>query len=323
MILRSLRVVVALLAVVLCSAAGAQAYPNKPVRLIVPYAPGGSPDVFARAIAAQLTEQMGQSFVVENRGGAGGIAACELVAKAEPDGYTLLVPDVAQLAINPALFPKLSYDPVKDFAPISLIGSIPLFLVAHPSLKVDSVPELVKMAKARPGELTYGTGGVGSLAHILMESFKQPLGLDIVHVPFKGSGASTPAFLGGQLSTLMTAYAAIGPHVKAGNAKLLAVSSTTRSPLAPDVPPIADYIPGYNFTAEIGLLAPAGTPPAIIERLSAEVAKAVRHPDLVQRFNGIGAVPMSSTPQEYADNIRGHLPRYAKAVKASGAKPSD
>ena len=320
---RFLRVAMALFAAALCAAAAAQTYPNKTVRLVVPYAPGGSPDVFARAIAARLTEQMGQPFVVENRGGAGGIAACEMVAKSEPDGYTLLVPDIAQLAINPALFPKLAYDPVKDFAPISLIGSIPLFLVVHPSLKIDSVPELIKVAKARPGELTYGTGGVGSLAHILMESFKQPLGLDIVHLPFKGSGASTPAFLGGQLSTLMTAYAAIGQHVKAGNAKLLAVSSATRSPLAPDIPPIADYIPGYNFTAEIGLLAPAGTPPAIIERLSAEVAKAVRHPDVVTRFSGIGAVPMSSTPEEYAANIRGHLPRYAKAVKDSGAKASD
>jgi len=313
----------ALAAAMICMQAWAQDYPNKPVRLIVPYAPGGSPDVFARVVGARLTETLGQSFVVENRPGAGGIAACELVAKADPDGYTLLVPDIAQLAVNPALFAKLPYDPIKDFAPISLIGAIPLFLVVRPALQVNSVPELVALAKSRPGKLTYGTGGVGSLAHILMESFKRPLGLDIIHVPYKGSGASTPAFLGGHLDALMTAFAAIGPHVKAGNAKVLAVSSLSRSPVAPDVPAISEFIPGYDFTAEIGLLAPAGTPAAIVNKLSAEVAKAVKHPDTVQRFAAIGAVPTSNTPEAYAENIRRHLPRFARAVKDSGAKASD
>ena len=316
-------VALALAAVLSCAQAVAQEYPTKTVRLIVPYAPGGSPDVFARVMATRLSESLGQPFVVENRPGAGGIAACEMVAKAEPDGYTLLVPDIAQLAINPALFKKLNYDPVKDFAPISLIGAIPLFLVARPALQVNTVPELIALSRSKPGGLNYGTGGVGSLAHILMESFKRPLALDIVHVPYKGSGASTPAFLGGHLDLLMTAFAAIGPHVKAGNAKVLAVSSATRSALAPDVPSISEFIPGYDFTAEIGMLAPAGTPVAILNKLAAEVAKAVQQPDTIQRFTAIGAVPVSNTPQAYADNIKRHIPRFDKAVKDSGATASD
>lgn len=316
-------VVVGLVVALACAQPLAQEYPLKPVRLIVPYAPGGSPDVFARVIGTRLSESLGQPFVVENRAGAGGIAAAEHVAKSEPDGYTLLVPDVAQLAVNPALFAKIPYDPVKDFAPISLIGSIPLFLVVRPALQVNTVPELVILAKSKPGQLSYGTGGIGSLAHILMESFKRPLGLDILHVPFKGSGASTPAFLAGHVDMLMTAFAAIGPHVAAGNAKVLAVSSATRSPAAPDVPPIADFIPGYDFTAEIGLLAPAGTPPHIVNKLAAEVAKAVQHPDTIQRFSAIGAVPMSTTPAAYAENIKRQLPRFEKAVKESGAQASN
>lgn len=318
--LSRLRILLLLFAAFFGSHAFAQAYPNKPVRLIVPYAPGGSPDVFARVIATRLTESLGQPFVVENRPGAGGIAACELVAKAEPDGYTLLVPDIAQLAVNPFLFTKLPYDSVKDFAPISLIGSIPLFLVVRPALQVNSVNDLVTLAKAKPGQLTYGTGGVGSLAHILMESFKRPVGLDIVHVPYKGSGASTPAFLGGHLDMLMVAFPAISQHVKAGNVKMLAVTSAARSPLAPELPTIGEFIPGYDFTAEIGLLAPAGTPPAIVNKLAAEVAKAVRHPDTIQRLAGLGATPVSTTPEAYAENIRRHLVRFEKAVKDSGAK---
>ncbi|HVG05476.1 MAG TPA: tripartite tricarboxylate transporter substrate binding protein [Burkholderiaceae bacterium] len=315
--------VIALAAVLMCAPSTAQEYPVRPVRLIVPYAPGGSPDVFARVIGTRLSEALGQPFVVENRAGAGGIAAAEHVAKSDPDGYTLLVPDVAQLAVNPALFAKIPYDPVKDFAPISLIGSIPLFIVVRPSLQVNSVPELVKLAKSKPGQLSYGTGGIGSLAHILMESFKRPLGLDILHVPFKGSGASTPAFLAGHVDMLMTAFAAVGPHVTAGNVKVLAVSSATRSPAAPDVPSISEFIPGYDFTAEIGLLAPAGTPAHIVNKLAAEVAKAVKHPDTIQRFSTIGALPMSTTPEAYAENIKRQLPRFDKAVKESGAKATN
>jgi len=303
-----------------CAVVFAQDYPNRPVRLIVPYAAGGAPDVFARIIGQRLSESLGQQFIVENRPGAGGISASETVAKAAPDGYTLLVPDVPQTAINPHMFAKLPYDPAKDFAPVSLIATIPLFIVSQPAMPVNSVAELVAAAKAAPGKFNYGSAGIGSLHHILMESFKGALGLDIVHVPYKGSGQSTPAFIGGELTTLVTALAAIGPHVKAGKAKLLAVSSLARSPLAPDVPAISETIPGYDFTSEIGLLAPAGTPPAVIAKLAAEVAKAVRHPDTVQRLTALGAVPVGNSPEAYGEMMKRNLTRYAKAVKDSGAR---
>ena len=239
---------------IFCSAVSAQDYPNRPVRLIVPSAAGGAPDVFARVVGQRLSEAMGQQFIVENRPGAGGISASEAVAKAVPDGYTLLVPDIPQLAINPFMFSKLPYDPQKDFAPVSLIASIPLFLVVQPSAQINSVAELVAAARANPGKMNYGSAGIGSLHHILMESFKGALGLNIVHVPYKGSGQSTPAFIGGDVTMLVTALAAIGPHVKAGKAKLLAVSSLARSPQEPDVPAVSESVAGFDFTSEIGLL---------------------------------------------------------------------
>jgi len=311
-------ILVALLA--LTGVARAQDYPNRPVRLIVPYAAGGAPDVFARVIGQRLAESMGQQFIVENRPGAGGISASESVAKAAPDGYTLLVPDVPQTAINPYMFAKLPYDPARDFAPISLIATIPLFLVVQPSAQINSVAELVAAAKAAPGKLTYGSAGIGSLHHILMESFKGALGIDIVHVPYKGSGQSVPAFIGGELTMLVTALAAVGPHVKAGKAKLIAVTSLARSPLAPEVPAVSETIPGYDFVSEIGLLAPAGTPRPVIAKLAAEVAKAVKHPDTVQRLTTLGAVPVGNTPEAYGEMMKRNLERYAKAVKDSGAK---
>jgi tripartite-type tricarboxylate transporter receptor subunit TctC len=298
----------------------AQEYPNRPVRLIVPYAAGGAPDVFARVIGQRLSESLGQQFIVENRPGAGGISASEAVAKAAPDGYTLLVPDVPQTAINPYMFSKLPYDPAKDFVPVSLIATIPLFLVTQPSAQTNTVAELVAAAKAAPGKLNYGSAGIGSIHHILMESFKASLGLDIVHVPYKGSSQSTPAFIGGELAMLVTAIAAIGPHVKTGKARLIAVTSLARSPLAPDVPAVSETIPGYEFVSEIGLLAPAGTPRAVIAKLAAEVAKAVKHPDTVQRLTALGAVPVGNTPEAYGEMMKRNLERYAKAVRDSGAK---
>ncbi len=300
--------------------AQAQDYPNRPVKLIVPYAAGGAPDVFARVIGQRLSEAMGQQFIVENRPGAGGISASEAVARAAPDGYTLLVPDVPQTAINPYMFSKLSYDPAKDFAPVSLIASIPLFLVTQPSAQINSVAELVAAAKAAPGKMNYGSAGIGSLHHILMESFKASLGLDITHVPYKGSGQSVPAFIGGELTMLVTALAAVGPHAKAGKAKLIAVTSQARSPLAPEVPAVSETIPGYDFVSEIGLVAPAGTPAAVINKLAAEVARAVKHPDVVQRLTALGAVPVGNTPEAYGEMMRRNLTRYAKAVRDSGAK---
>jgi tripartite-type tricarboxylate transporter receptor subunit TctC len=315
------RVIAALLGfVATLGMAQAQDYPSRPVRLIVPYAAGGAPDVFARLVGQRLSESMGQQFIVENRPGAGGISASEVVAKAAPDGYTLLVPDVPQLAINPYMFSKLPYDPAKDFAPVSVIATIPLFIVTQPSANINTVADLVAAAKAAPGRMNYGSAGIGSLHHILMESFKVSLGLDIVHVPYKGSGQSTPAFIGGELTMLVTALASVGPHVKAGKAKLVAVTSLARSPLAPEVPAISETIPGFDFVSEIGLVAPAGTPQPVIAKLAAEVAKAVKHPDVVQRLTALGAVPVGNSPEAYGEMMKRNLARYAKAVKDSGAR---
>ena len=225
-----------------CEDATAQEYPNRPVKLMVPYAAGGAPDVLARLIAQRLSETLGQSFVVENRAGAGGIAACEAVAKASADGYTLLVPDVPQLAINPYLFAKLSYDPVKDFAPVSIIAMTPMFIVVSPSLNADTLPALIALAKSKPGQLTYASAGIGSLHHIAMESLKVAVAMDLVHVPYKGTGQSVPAFVAGDVAVLVSTLAAVEPFVKSGKAKLLAGTPAKRTSRTPDVPSVSEFI---------------------------------------------------------------------------------
>ena len=299
--------------------AGAQQYPDRQIRMIIPFAAGGTTDLLARAIGQQLTEAWGQPVVSDNRTGANGVIASEIVAKSPGDGYTLELVAMGH-ATNPLVYKRLPFDSDKDFTPISLIATIPLFLVVQPSAQINSVAELVAAAKAAPGKLTYGSAGIGSLHHILMESFKGALGIDIVHVPYKGSGQSVPAFIGGELTMLVTALAAVGPHVKAGKAKLIAVTSLARSPLAPEGPAVSETIPGYDFVSEIGLLAPAGTPRPVIAKLAAEVAKAVKHPDTVQRLTTLGAVPVGNTPEAYGEMMKRNLERYAKAVKDSGAK---
>lgn len=314
------------LCILLCAAlaacgALAQDYPARPVKLLVPYAPGGLPDTMVRIMAPRLTEALGQQVVVENRGGAGGVAGTEAVAKAPADGYTLLVADVGQLAINPHLYLKLSYDPLKDFAAVSLLGTSALFPVAHPSVAAGSLAELVALAKARPGQLNYGSSGAGSIHHLATEALKSALGLDIVHVPYKGTGQSVPALLGGQVSLLFAALPSIEAHVKSGRVKLLAVSTPRRSPQAPDVPAIAEFgIAGYDFAPQIGVLAPAATPAAIVSRLATEMHRAVHHADTVHRFAQLGIDPVGSTPEVYAAQIRSAYVRYAKVVKDTGAR---
>ena len=302
--------------------ATAQDYPAKPVRMVVPYAAGGLPDTMTRIIAQRLSETFGQQFVVENRAGAGGIAACEVVAKAAADGYTLLVADVAQTAINPALYSKLPYDPIKDFTPVSIMGTSAQFLAAHPSVPANTLTELIVLAKARPGQLNYGSGGTGSLHHLSMEALKSALGLDIVHVPYKGTAQSVPAMISGEVALAFSALPSLAGHLKAGRVKLLAVNTSKRSAQAPDVPTIAEVagIPDFDYPPEIGVLAPAGTPPGIISRLASGIARAARHPDTVQRFTALGIDPVGNTPEAYAAQIRIDIEKYAKAVKISGAK---
>ena len=296
-------------------------YPVRAIKIVVPYAAGGLPDTMTRAVTPKLGESLGQPVVVENMGGAGGISGVTEVARAQPDGYTLLVADVGQIAINPHLFTKLPYDPMKDLAPVSLIGTSPLYLVAHPTVPVNSLKDLVAYAKANPGKLNYGSSGIGSIHHLATEALKAGFGIDIVHVPYKGTGQSVPALLGGQVALLYSALPSIAGHLKDGKVKILAISSAKRSPQTPEVPTVAESgIAGYDYVAEIGMLAPAGTPREIIQRLAGETAKVVKQPDVVQRFTQLGIDAVGSTPEAYATLNKSDYEKYAKLVKASGAK---
>jgi tripartite-type tricarboxylate transporter receptor subunit TctC len=297
----------------------AQDFPNKPIRMIVPYAAGGLPDTMIRILTAG--ELLGQPIVVENRGGAGGISGSEAVAKSAPDGYTLLVADVGQVAINPYIFSKLPYDPQKDLTPVTLIGTSVLYLCLHPSVPAESFKDLVAYIKANPGKVNYGSSGVGSIHHLATEALKVALKLDIVHVPYKGTGQAVPALLGGQVTMLYSSLPPIEAHLKDHKVKIVAVSTSKRTAELPEVPTVAENgVPGYHFAPEIGVLAPAGTPAAVVQKLAAELGKAARHPDTVKRFTQLGIEAVGSTPSEYAALIRASDKRYAEVVRLSGVK---
>jgi tripartite-type tricarboxylate transporter receptor subunit TctC len=302
-------------------AANAQGYPARAIKVVVPYAAGGLPDTMARLVGQKMGDAMGQQMVIENRAGAGGIVGTNDVAKAAPDGYTLLVADVAQIAINPHLFSKLPYDPLKELAGVSMMGTSALYLVAHSSVPAPSMNELVALIRSQPGKLSYGSSGLGSIHHLAMEALKVGFGLDMLHVPYKGTGQSVPALLGGQVPLLYAALPSIESHVKAGTVKILAVSTPQRSAQTPEVPTVAESgVPGYDFVAQIGFYAPAGTPREIVSRLAAEAQKAVKQPDVAQRFRQLGIDPVGSTPQAYDAANRASYRKYERVVKASGAK---
>jgi tripartite-type tricarboxylate transporter receptor subunit TctC len=294
---------------------------NRPVKIVVAYAAGGGADALARLMAQRLQEQTGQPFVVENKPGAGGIVGAEMVAKSPADGYTLLLTDT-QVVITPSMFDKLPYDTLKDLKGISLMTSVPLFIAVKKTEKIDSLKDLIAQAKANPGKFSYGSPGIGSLHHIAMESLKHSLGVQITHVPYKGSGQSVVGFLAGDVQVLVASLPAILQHFKTGNVKLLAVSSLQRSPQAPDVPTIAEVaLPGFDFATEIGMLAPGGTPPDVVAKLNTEIVRALKNPDSVQRITDVmGAVPVGSTSEAYNKRLAEGLDAYAKAVKISGAK---
>jgi len=309
------------LALVASFAASAQGYPNRPIKVVVPYAAGGLPDTMARLVGQKMGDSLGQQFVVENRPGAGGIVGTTDVARAAPDGYTLLVADVSQIAINPHLFSKLPYDPLKDLTGVSMMGTSALYLVAHSSVPAASMKELVALIKAEPGKISYGSSGLGSIHHLAMEALKVGLKLDMVHVPYKGTGQSVPALLGGQVPLLYAALPSIESHVKAGKVKILAVSTPQRSQQTPEVPTVAESgVPGYDFVAEIGFYAPVGAPQEVIAKLAGEAQKAVKHPEVAQRFKQLGIEPVGSTPEAYNAANRASYQKYEKVVKASGAK---
>jgi tripartite-type tricarboxylate transporter receptor subunit TctC len=310
----------AVLALLWPAAVLAQPYPTKPVRLIVPSAPGGGTDITARIVAPKLGEFLGQQVVVENRAGAGTMIGGEAVARAAPDGYTLLM-GVSTLAINPAVYRKVPYDALKDFAPVSQAVSLPNILVVHPSLPVKSVKELIAFSKARPGEIDFASAGVGTNPHLSMELFLFMTGLKMTHVPYKGSGAGLIDLVAGHVPVMTPSIISGLPHVKNGRLRALGVTSAQRAEAVPDVPAIAEAgVPGYEATQWFGLLAPAGTPREIISRLHREFVRVLQSPDIRQRFAADATQPVGSSPEEFAAYIRAETVKWAKVVKAAGIK---
>lgn len=309
----------ALLAV--AGAAPAQTYPTRPIRWVVTYPPGGPTDVVARAIGAKLTEAWGQQIVIDNRAGAGGVIGTDIAAKAVPDGYTLLFGTSAGLTINPALNSKLPYDAVKDFAPVSLLVLNPQILVVHPTVPANSVKELVALAKARPGQLNYASVGLGSPNHMGMELLKALTGIDIVHVPYKGTGPAITDLLGGQVQLMFNSMPSVLPLVASGKLKALAVGSAQRSPAVPDIPTVAEAgVPGFENVTWYGMFAPAKTPHDIVVKLNKQVVQILAAPEMVQRLASQGAEPRSSTPEELTKFMRVESERWKKVIKTAGIK---
>jgi len=297
------------------------AYPNRPIKFVVPYAAGGLPDTVARIFAQRLGDKLGQAVVVDNRPGANGVVAAQALATAPKDGYTFLVTDGSMFSINPAIYKNLGYDYKRDFMPVSLAARAPLYLAVHPKVPANTLQEFIALAKAKPGTLNYGSSGIGSTHHLTMEAMKAALGLQITHVPFKGTGQSVPALIGGQVDVLFSALPSLAGFVKSGQVKLLANNAAQRSSQEPNVPAIAEIIPGFDFAPIVGVLAATGTPASAIERVSAEMALIARMPDVIATLNNAGIEPIGSSPADYGKAILGENERLAKAIVASGIKP--
>jgi len=303
------------------SPASAQPYPNKPIRLIVPYPPGGGNDTFARLIGAKLSERLGQPIVVENRPGAGTMIGTEAAAKAPADGYTLLLGSIATHAISPNLYGKVPYDPVKDFAPITVLGVAPTVAVVGPTVNAKTLAELIAQAKSQPGKLTYASGGSGTPPHISGEVFKSMTGTDLLHVPFKGGAPALVAVMGGQVDVMFDTAASASPHIKGGKLRALALAAPQRSSDLPEVPTFSEAgLAGYEVNSWYALLAPAGTPPEIIARLHRETTAALREPDMIARLKTLGADPVGNTPEEFATFIRAELAKYSKVIREGKIK---
>jgi tripartite-type tricarboxylate transporter receptor subunit TctC len=300
----------------------AQGYPSKPMRLVVPYPPGGPLDIMARAIGQKLTEAWGQPVVVDNRAGAGGNIGADLVAKSPSDGYTLLMGAVATHAINPTLYGRVPYDPVKDFLPVALVAQVPNILVVNPSVPAGTVKELIDLARARPGTLNFGSGSTGSTGHLAGELFNIMAGVKMVHIPYKGGAPAMADLLAGQVQLMFDNLANALPNVRAGRLRALAVTTLVRSPALPDLPTIAESgLPGFDLTTWFGVMAPAGTSPEIVTKLNAEIVRALNAKDMRERLEKMGAgVPANNTPEHFAAFIRDEAAKYAKVVRESGAK---
>ena len=315
-----------ILAVACCSAIGgaggalAQAYPTKPIRVVVPFSPGGSTDLTGRTVGAKLSESIKQAIIVENRTGAGGVIGAGMVAKAPPDGYTVLLATPAETAILPHL-QKMPYDALKDFAPVTLATSSPLILVVHPSLPAKTVKELIALIKAHPGQLSYGSAGVGGVHHLAAEQLKVAYKLDMVHVPYKGVGAVIPELLGGHIQMTFSSMPPSMPYVRAGKLRALGVASTKRSPAAPDVPTIIEGgVPDFVATNWFAYFVPAGTPGAVVSTLNTHINRVLKQEDVKAKLVDLGLETLGTTPEQLGKFLREESDKFAKLIKRSGVK---
>ena len=300
----------------------AQQYPTRPVRFVVPFAPGGSTDTLARTIGVKLADALGQQVVVDNRTGANGDIGMEIVARSRPDGYTIVLGYIANLAIAPSLYAKMPYDPVKDFAPITQPASSPNVLTAHPSVQAKTLQELIALAKAKPGQISFASTGVASVGHLTGELINNLAGIRMTHVPYKGSGQAVTDILGGHVQVMFSGFSSTLHHIRAGKLRALAVTGPKRSPALAEVPTISEQgFPGVEATAWYGILAPAGTPKPVVAQLHGDLVRVLKQPDVVQKLDGLGFEIVGSTPEQFSAYIRTEIKKWEKVVRASGAKP--
>ena len=303
------------------STVAAQTYPTRPVRFVVPYAPGGSTDTLARSMGTKMSELLGQQVVVDNRPGANGDIGMTIVAKAPPDGYSIVLGYIANLGIGPSLYEKMPYDPIKDFASITQVAGAPNIFVIHPSLPAKNFKEFIAYTKANPKKVSFASAGVASVGHLTGELLNDVAGIDMQHVPYKGSGQAVSDLVGGHIKVMISGMSSTLAHVRSGKLVAIAVTSAKRSPSAPDVPTISETYPGIEGSAWYGVLAPAGTPKPIIARLNADIHKSLQDPAVAKRLAGVGFEITYGTPEQFTEYIKSEIKKWAKVVKASGAKP--
>ena len=308
------------LALVHFAPAAAQGYPAKPVRLVVPWAAGGTTDILGRILGQKMTEKWGQPVLVDNRGGAAGNIGTEAVVRAAPDGYTLVLGTMSTHAMNQFLYAGMAFDPVKDLAPVSLVANVATVLVVHPSLPVNSVNELIALARAKPGQLNFASGGVASFNQLCAELLKMTAKIDIVHVPYKGGGPAVADLVGGKVDLLFTGAPVTMSHIKAGRLKLLAVTDSKRSAALPDTPTMAESLPGFEFNNWYGLMAPAATPRPVVEALNAEVHRILALPDVREKFAGLGADPTPSTPERFGAAMVADAEKWGRVIRQAGVR---
>lgn len=310
-----------MLAVMHADVVRAQDYPNRPIKIVAPYPPGGQADVVGRLLCQHLTPFLNQQCVIENRPGAGGVSGTEIVVKAQPDGYTLLVADSGQWAVAPAMMAKAPYDPVKDLAPVGMVTTSSMFIAVHSSVPANTLAEFVALVRSKPGTMQYGSSGNATVHHLAMETFKATMGLDMQHVPYKGAGQSVPALVSGQIPVVLAGLTNLMAFVKTGQVKVIGATTQKRSPLAPNVAGMAEVgATGVDFPGELGLFAPAGTPRPIIEKLSSALRSAAQTPEFATRTNAVGVEPAAGTPEQLAEIIRVDQEKYRRAIKVSAAK---